>query len=450
MFESAGLLIASDRRSWVEQIRQTAEGLGHEVFQANNLLECIELAKAQNPDLIFLDRTFVDPDREELCPGVRDQSPLDWPFIVLVFEEGDYSEALSNQFPDQPDSYLFLPVSRGELAARLTTLIRHKMARSALQRNEARLRSIFRAAPVGIGLVVDRVLQEVNEQLIEMTGYSRGELIGESARILYPSEEEFQTVGREKYGDIQVHGTGVIQTKFQGKDGEIIHVLLSSVPLEPGNLGLGVTFSALDITDRVASIEELKNTNLVLDKSQKMARIGSWIMDLETDRLVWTDEVFRIFGTEPGEFEATYEAFLSFVHPEDRHEVDQAYANSLQEGRSGYEIEHRIIRRSDGKVRHVHEKCEHIKNQAGEIIRSLGMVQDITERVQVREELRNHRKDLEKKVRKRTAELRQMVNAMAGREVRMADLKRVVEKLREQIIDAGMEPVADDPLKKSI
>ena len=446
MSESARLLLASDRRIWVEQTHHTAEDLGHEVIVANNLQECIELAQTQDPDLIFLDGTLVDPDREQLCPGVRDQSPLDWPFIVVVFAEGEYSEALADQFPDQPDSYLFLPVSREELAARLTSLIRHKTARSALQRNEARLRSIFRAAPVGIGLVVDRVLQEVNEQLIEMTGYSRGELIGKSARILYPSEEEFQTVGREKYGDIQEHGTGVIQTRFQRKDGENIHVLLSSVPLEPDNLGLGVTFSALDITDRVVRIEELKNTNLVLDKSQKMARIGSWIMDLETDRLEWTDEVFRIFGAEPGEFEATYEAFLSFVHPEDRNEVDQAYANSLQEGRDGYEIEHRIIRRSDGKIRHVHEKCEHIKNQQGEVVRSLGMVQDITERVRVREELRDHRKQLEREVRKRTAELQQMVNAMAGREVRMADLKRVVEKLREQIIEAGMEPVADDPL----
>lgn len=446
MTESARLLIASDRLSWVDQARQTAEELGHHVLQVNNLLECIELVKTQDPDLIFLDGNLVDLDSEELCQGIRDRSQLDWPFLILVIEAGENVKSLADQFPDQPDSYLFLPVSKGELAVRLTTLIRHKMARSALQRNEARLRSIFRAAPVGIGLVVDRVLQEVNEQLVEMIGYSRGELIGESARILYPTEEEFQTVGREKYGDIQEHGTGVIQTRFQRKDGEIIHILLSSVPLEPGNLGLGVTFSALDITDRVARIEELKNTNLVLDKSQKMARIGSWIMDLEKDRLEWSDEVFRIFGTDPGEFEATYEAFLSFVHPEDRNEVDQAYTNSLEEGRSGYEIEHRIIRRSDGQIRHVHEKCEHIKNQQGEVVRSLGMVQDVTERVRVREELRNHRRDLEKEVRKRTAELRQMVNAMAGREVRMADLKQVVQKLREQIIEAGMEPVVDDPL----
>jgi PAS domain S-box-containing protein len=102
--------------------------------------------------------------------------------------------------------------------------------------------------------------------------------------------------------------------------------------------------------------------------------------------------VYRIFGFEPQKFGATYEAFLDAVHPEDRAAVDAAYSGSLREGRSSYEIEHRILRRQTGEVRWVHEKCEHIRDASGAITRSIGMVQDITERKRAEEQLRQAQK----------------------------------------------------------
>ena len=90
---------------------------------------------------------------------------------------------------------------------------------------------------------------------------------------------------------------------------------------------------------------------------------------------------------QPQEFGATCEAFLEAVHPDDRAAVDNAYSGSLREGMDTYEIEHRIVRKSTGEVRFVHEKCEHIRNNSGKIIRSVGMVHDITERVKAEEEI---------------------------------------------------------------
>jgi len=69
----------------------------------------------------------------------------------------------------------------------------------ALREKEASLASIFRAAPTGIGVVCDRVIQKVNDRLCEMTGYLRDELLGKNGRILYPTDEDFEYVGREKY-----------------------------------------------------------------------------------------------------------------------------------------------------------------------------------------------------------------------------------------------------------
>ena len=72
------------------------------------------------------------------------------------------------------------------------------------------------------------------------------------------------------------------------------------------------------------------------------------------------------------------------------------------------------------------------------------------ELIKANEDLEQHQKDLEKIVRERTAELQKMVNLMAGREVRMAELKEVIQKLGEQLESAGLTPVADDPLKQTV
>jgi PAS domain S-box-containing protein len=139
--------------------------------------------------------------------------------------------------------------------------------------------------------------------------------------------------------------------------------------------------------------EELTRINYALaesekrmNRSQEIAHIGSWELDILNNRLFWSNEVYRIFGLKPQEFKATYEDFLDAVHPDDRMVVDEAYSGSLREGRDIYEIEHRILRES-GEVRFVHEKCEHIRNESGQIIRSIGMVHDITERKKAEESL---------------------------------------------------------------
>jgi signal transduction histidine kinase len=75
--------------------------------------------------------------------------------------------------------------------------------------------------------------------------------------------------------------------------------------------------------------------------------------------------------------------------------VDAAYSGSIREGRDQYEIEHRVVRRN-GEIRIVHEKCEHFRDQNGQIIRSIGMVHDITERKKAEEQLRVYAQRLER------------------------------------------------------
>ncbi len=123
----------------------------------------------------------------------------------------------------------------------------------------------------------------------------------------------------------------------------------------------------------------LKNSNMLLKEAQKIAHLGFWEFDLEGDKLFWNDEVYQIFGLEPQEFEATFEGFLSYVHPDDRDVLTQEYRRSVEEKRS-YHLVHRIIQKN-GSVRYVEEYCEHTYNSEGQPVRSVGTVYDITERI---------------------------------------------------------------------
>ncbi len=141
------------------------------------------------------------------------------------------------------------------------------------------------------------------------------------------------------------------------------------------------------LAERDSLMHSLEKGKQRLASAQQIAHLGSWELDLLENNLTWSDEVYRIFGLEPQEFAATYEAFLEAVHPDDRAAVDGAYSGSLRDGKDSYEIEHRVVRPS-GEIRYVHEKCEHFRNEKGAIIRSVGMVHDITERKKAEAALR--------------------------------------------------------------
>ncbi|WP_051305676.1 PAS domain-containing hybrid sensor histidine kinase/response regulator [Desulfogranum mediterraneum] len=132
-----------------------------------------------------------------------------------------------------------------------------KQTEKELRESTSYLESIFRAAPTGIGVVVNRGIVQVNDRFLEMTGYSREEILNQESTILYPSRAEYEYVGREKYLQIKEFGTGTVETRWKTKDNRIIDVLLSSTPLERGDLSAGVTFTALDISKRTRAIKAL-------------------------------------------------------------------------------------------------------------------------------------------------------------------------------------------------
>jgi PAS domain S-box-containing protein len=140
-----------------------------------------------------------------------------------------------------------------------------------------------------------------------------------------------------------------------------------------------------EIAERKQLEEALQASKLHLKTAQHIACIGSWSLDLISGKLIWSDEIFRIFEIDPNQFSATYEAFLDAIYPEDRDAVDRAYTESLT-NHTPYEIIHRLIM-PDGRVKWVQERCTSEFDEAGKAKRSTGTVQDITERKMADESL---------------------------------------------------------------
>ncbi len=152
-------------------------------------------------------------------------------------------------------------------------------AYEALRKSEATLRSLFRAAPIGIGLIQNRIFLLINEEISRMTGYSGEELEGRSARLLYAGEAEFQRVGTEKYQDIQEQGVGIIETQWRRRDGQLIDVLLSSSFIDPVDPGAGAVFTALDVTARKRAEADLCKyqgdlENMVEERTLNLLRLN--------------------------------------------------------------------------------------------------------------------------------------------------------------------------------
>jgi PAS domain S-box-containing protein len=165
-----------------------------------------------------------------------------------------------------------------------------------------------------------------------------------------------------------------------------------------------------------------------LSRAQEIAHLGSWELDVVHNQLTWSQEVYRIFGVQPQENYATYERFLERVHPDDRAAVDAAYSASLGENENGYEIEHRVVRKDTNEIRIVHERCEHFRDAAGKVVRSVGMVHDITDRKRMEEELRRSRDELEIRVQERTSEFektnKELCDEMIRREAAELQLRQ--------------------------
>lgn len=170
-----------------------------------------------------------------------------------------------------------------------------------------------------------------------------------------------------------------VQFRIRRKDGQIRWIEHACQPVKsPSGEFWGHRVSNRDITPSKHAEEALRRSEQSLSEAQRIAHLGNWDWNILANELSWSDEVYRIFGLRPGEFGATYDAFLASVHPDDRNAVKKAVDESLVSPHTPYSIEHRVVL-PDGSERIVHERGEVTFNETGNPVRMIGTVHDITE-----------------------------------------------------------------------
>lgn len=258
-----------------------------------------------------------------------------------------------------------------------------------LKEREASIKSILKAAPIAIGLVHNRVLNWVSDHMNDMLGYSGDELIGQSARVLYQNQEEFERVGRVKYRDIQEKGIGGIETRWRRKDGSGIEIHLRSTPVDPADLSQGVIFTALDIT-------QSKHAEKALSESERRyRRITEAITDYMFTVRVANGQPAETYhgpncvavtGYTTEEFSSDPFLWIRMVPPEDQ-DLVRAQASDLLAGHGPRSIEHRIMRK-DGQIRWVSNSLVPSYDVEGNLLSYDGLIRDITNRKIAEETLR--------------------------------------------------------------
>ena len=160
-----------------------------------------------------------------------------------------------------------------------------------------------------------------------MTGYAVDEIKGQSARFLYPDEEEFERAGREKYAEIKARGKGAVETRWKRKDGAVIDVHLSSAPIDPANLAAGVVFTALDITAQKKAARILLFAKEDLEKQvaeqTRELDVANMLLKIELEEhhkteeaLVNSEQLYRAIVEDQTEFICRFrpDGTISFVN----------------------------------------------------------------------------------------------------------------------------------------
>ena len=253
-----------------------------------------------------------------------------------------------------------------------------------LQASETRIRSIIANAPDAfVALDADGVITDWNPEAEATFGWSATEAIGQRFdRLLVPERD--RKAHRQRLARLVAPGALAapnrrLELKALHRDGRELPLEVSSSPIEVAGRTVVSAFLR-DISERQRAERELQERHASLIEAQRIAQLGSWEWDLASGRLRWSDELHRIYGFVPGEFEPTFEAFKRYIHPDDLAPLE-AKLQALTVAGGSAVFEFRFARADDGSPRTVQVRADAVAEaHGGRTQKMFGTAQDITER----------------------------------------------------------------------
>ena len=258
-----------------------------------------------------------------------------------------------------------------------------KKAETALRASEEKHRKLFEGSADAIFLADAEtgILIDCNPAALELVGREKSEIVGQQQSILHPQHEiegDYARVFKQ-----HLKQDSVLESQVIAKTGEIKDVTIKSNRIVVG--GRTVLQGVFrDTTERKKVEKKLQISEERVRQAQKVAHIGDWDWNVKTGVLVWGEETYKLFGF-PLEMVPSVDKFLAMVYPADVAFVRQSIEDALK-GKA-YNIDMRIIR-TDGALRVANATGEVEFDVQGKPVRMFGMIQDITEREGVEDELK--------------------------------------------------------------
>ncbi len=259
-----------------------------------------------------------------------------------------------------------------------------KRSEEALLSRERELQRIYDIAPVGIGLIRDRKIINLNKAVSRIIGYEEKELKGRSSDFLYSSQAEYERVGGDLYQDMIIKGVGEIETELLRKDGTKIAALIAVTLLDPSEPSKGNIFTVIDITERKKHENQLKaeeeRFRALADNvpgAIYMCRYNAYY-----SMLYLNDRVQEITGYPKEYFLSGRLNFTEIYHPDDIGKIGAAVDEAVK-NKGQFEVFYRIKHKS-GEWRWVHELGVGIYED-GKINYLIGFFLDVTEEKNAKE-----------------------------------------------------------------
>ncbi len=269
----------------------------------------------------------------------------------------------------------------------VSEIAERKKAEEQLRESEQDFKNIFENATDGIVAgTLEGNLMDFNDAFLELTGYTRDELLNMRYQDLTPPE--YHDMEAEKVSRLLETGEPQeYEKEYLRKDGTRIPLLLkvSTICDIEGKPRLLMAV-VKDMTRIKQADEELRQSQENLALAQRISHVGSWEWDIINNTTLYSDETYRLFGLKPQQYKMTYEDFLKFIHTDDRELVKKSVTASIYDAKP-YSLDFRIVQ-PDGTVRIIHSKATVTFDEGGKPLRMNGMVQDITERKQAEEQIK--------------------------------------------------------------
>jgi len=216
-------------------------------------------------------------------------------------------------------------------------------------------------------------------------GYEAEEVLGWRSTRLFPEDlwADHEVVLRRVLGGEIL---GQVETEILRRDRVSVPAVLTVSPIRDAHdRVIGASVIARDVTEQRLALATLADSEKRLRESEALAHVGGWVIDAATGAVQWSEELHRIHGVEPSEFDGTLEGVLAFVHPDDRAIFGRLGAVLAQ--RSPVEGEYRIVR-PDGRIRWLYSRAEPVVDHQDTAIGLRGICQDVTERHDAAEAIR--------------------------------------------------------------